>query len=89
MAPNDRGWEEIRTGIALSSIAFVAVILRFVARYVRRLQLEIDDWLSLASLVAIVAMLVELILCEYSRERKEKGGLNVYLTWRIQFQGRR
>lgn len=49
--PSSRGWQEIRVGIALTTMATVAVILRFIARYRRRLNLEIDDWFTLAALV--------------------------------------
>lgn len=63
MAPSARGWDEIKIGIALSVLATIAVVLRFVARFVRRVKLGTDDWLALASLVLITAMLIELIIC--------------------------
>ncbi|EED16368.1 integral membrane protein [Talaromyces stipitatus ATCC 10500] len=63
MAPSARGWEEIKIGIALSVLATIAVFLRFVARFVKKVKLGTDDWLALASLILISAMLIELIIC--------------------------
>ena len=51
MDPSDRGWEEIKIAIALVLLATIAVILRFVARLVRRLKFASDDWFTLAGLV--------------------------------------
>jgi hypothetical protein len=62
MAPSNEGWHEIHVGIALTVIAAVAVGLRFVARYVRKLKWELDDWFSIASLIFIVAMFIELVI---------------------------
>lgn len=64
MAPSPLGWEEIKIGIALSVISTVAVALRFVSRLVKRVELGLEDWMALASLVSIAVMLVQLILCE-------------------------
>jgi hypothetical protein len=63
MASSARGWEEIKIGIALSVLTTIAVVLRFVARLIKKVKLETDDWLALASLVLIMAMLIELIIC--------------------------
>ena len=63
MAPSERGWEEIRIGIALTVLTFIAVVLRFVARFTKKVKLGIDDWLALVSMVSIVAMSTEMILC--------------------------
>lgn len=49
--PNYRGWQEIKVGIALTTLATVAVTLRFTARFKRKLKLQIDDWFTLAALV--------------------------------------
>ena len=62
MAPSKEGWQEIRVGIGLTIITTVAVGLRFMARYVKRLPLELDDWLAIASLVFIIAMFTELVI---------------------------
>lgn len=51
--PSDKGWQEIRVGIALTVLAITAVVLRFVARIKRRLKIEIDDWFALAGLVCL------------------------------------
>ncbi|MCJ1267607.1 hypothetical protein MMC22_007493 [Lobaria immixta] len=60
--PSSRGWQEIRVGIALTAMATIAVILRFIARYRRKLNLEIDDWFTLAALILIFAMFIEIVL---------------------------
>ena len=52
MAPNNRGWHEISVSIAMVVLASIAITLRFVARFRRRLALEIDDWLALTGLVS-------------------------------------
>lgn len=62
MAPSDRGWNEIHIAIALSVITTVVVGLRFAANLVKKLRLEVDDWLAIASLIFIYGMFVELIL---------------------------
>jgi hypothetical protein len=52
--PSERGWQEIRVGIALTALATVAVALRFTARLKRKLRLAIDDWFALAGLVCLI-----------------------------------
>lgn len=58
MAPSTLGWREIKIGIVLSAIAAVAVLLRFVSRFIKKVKLGLDDWMALASLVSILAMLI-------------------------------
>ncbi|CRG90045.1 hypothetical protein PISL3812_07086 [Talaromyces islandicus] len=62
MAPSPLGWEEIKISIALSAISALAVALRFTSRLVKRAKLGLEDWIALASLVSISAMLSQLIL---------------------------
>ena len=47
----------------LVSLCLISVVLRVVARIRRRVGFGIDDYLSMVSMVLLVAMLVELILC--------------------------
>ena len=49
---------------ALVALATLSVALRFAARMKLRLNFQIDDWLCLVTLVALLGMLVELILCK-------------------------
>jgi len=61
-SPSSRGISEIRVSIALSALAAVALVLRFVARLRRTSKIELDDWFALAGLIGIGAMLIEEIL---------------------------
>ena len=45
-------------------LSLVSVVLRMFARLRRRVGFGIDDYLSVASIVLLIAMLIELILCE-------------------------
>ena len=48
----------------LVSLSLISVVLRVFARLRRRVGFGIDDYLSIVSVVLLIAMLIELILCE-------------------------
>jgi hypothetical protein len=48
----------------LVSLSLISVVLRMFARLRRRVSFGIDDYLSVMSMVLMIAMLIELILCE-------------------------
>lgn len=50
----------------LVALCLVSVVARMVARYRRRVGFGIDDYLSLVSMVLMIAMLIELVLCKSS-----------------------
>jgi len=52
-SPSSRGSSEIRVSIALSALAAVALVLRFLARLQRTSKIELDDWFALAGLVCV------------------------------------
>lgn len=60
----------------LVALCFISVVLRVVARLQRRVGFGVDDYLSVISMVLMIAMLIELGLCElffggiYSRSFK-------------------
>lgn len=54
----NKGPVVITVSVLLMSITIVAVGLRFVARFVQKLRLEWDDWLSAVGLLMIVCMCV-------------------------------
>lgn len=64
MAPSARGWEMIEIVTVLVALCFISVVLRVAARLQRRVGFGIDDYLSVLSMVLMIAMLVELGLCE-------------------------
>jgi hypothetical protein len=66
MAPSARGWQMIEIVTVLVALCFVSVVLRVVARLQRRVGFGIDDYLSVVSMVLMIAMLIELGLCELS-----------------------
>jgi hypothetical protein len=45
-------------------LSLMSVILRVLARMRRRVGFGVDDYLNIASIVLMIAMLVELILCK-------------------------
>jgi hypothetical protein len=55
----------VATVTVLVGLSITAVLLRVLARFRRRVQFGIDDYLCFASAVLLLAMLIELILCEY------------------------
>jgi len=64
MAPSHRGWQMIEIVSVLVSLSLISVVLRVFARLRRRVGFGIDDYLSIVSVVLLIAMLIELILCE-------------------------
>lgn len=72
MAPSERGWHMIQIISVLTALASVAVVLRLVARFRRRVGFGVDDYLSVISLALMIGMLIELGLCEFS-SISEKG----------------
>jgi hypothetical protein len=64
MAPSQRGWQMIEIVSVLVSLSLISVVLRMFARLRRRVGFGIDDYLSVVSIVLLIAMLIELILCE-------------------------
>lgn len=64
MAPSQRGWEMIEIVTVLVFLSLVSVVLRMFARLRRRVGFGVDDYLSSVSIVLLIAMLIELILCE-------------------------
>ena len=49
----------------LVALAMGAVILRVVARLKRRVRFAVDDYLCFFSMVILLSMLIELVLCEW------------------------
>lgn len=49
----------------LVALCLISVVARMGARYRRRVGFGIDDYLSLVSMVLMIAMLVELVLCKW------------------------
>lgn len=64
MAPSTRGWQMIEIVSVLVALCLVSVVARVVARYRRRVGFGIDDYLCLVSMVLMIAMLIELVLCK-------------------------
>lgn len=48
----------------LVALCFISVVLRVFARLRRRVGFGVDDYLSFLSMVLMIAMLIELGLCE-------------------------
>lgn len=71
MAPSARGWQMIEIVTVLVALCLISVVLRVVARMRRRVAFGVDDYLSVVSLVLMIAMLIELGLCEYSISRND------------------
>ena len=65
---NPRGAQAINVSIAVGVIASVAVLLRIVARSRSKAPLAIDDWLIVASLLPLFAMISASILSQFSTE---------------------
>lgn len=68
MSPSARGWQMIEIVTVLVSLCFISVVLRVVARLRRRVGFGVDDYLSILSMVLMIAMLIELCLCELVRD---------------------
>ncbi|KAJ5731518.1 uncharacterized protein N7483_006026 [Penicillium malachiteum] len=62
MASSARGWEMIEIVVVLVALCVICVGLRVFARLRRRVGLGIDDYLSMLSMVLMLAMLIELVL---------------------------
>ncbi|KAJ5237985.1 hypothetical protein N7489_008076 [Penicillium chrysogenum] len=62
MAPSKKGWQMIEIISVLVSLCLISVVMRVVARLHRRVRFGVDDYLSMISMVLLVAMLIELIL---------------------------
>ncbi|KAJ5698653.1 hypothetical protein N7462_000658 [Penicillium macrosclerotiorum] len=62
MALSDRGQRMIEIVSVLVALCFISVVLRVVARLRRRVELGMDDYLSMLSMVLLIAMLIELVL---------------------------
>jgi hypothetical protein len=65
MAASARGLQMIVIVSVLVALCVICVALRVVARLRRRVGFGVDDYLSILSMVLMLAMLVELILCEF------------------------
>jgi uncharacterized membrane protein len=65
MAPSKKGWQMIEIISVLVSLCLISVVMRVVARLHRRVRFGVDDYLSMISMVLLVAMLIELILCMF------------------------
>lgn len=50
--------------LVLVCLSLITVVLRMFARFRRRVGFGVDDYLSVASIVLLIGMLIELILCE-------------------------
>ena len=64
MTPSPRGWQTIEIVTVLVALCFISVVLRVVARLQRRVGFGVDDYLSVLSMVFMIAMLIELGLCK-------------------------
>ncbi|KAJ5591899.1 uncharacterized protein N7459_002268 [Penicillium hispanicum] len=62
MAASARGRQMIEIVSVLVALCLVSVVLRVVARLRRRVGFGVDDYLSILSMVLMIAMLIELIL---------------------------
>ncbi|KAJ5085275.1 hypothetical protein N7532_010046 [Penicillium argentinense] len=60
MAPSTRGWQMIEIVSVLVALCLISVVLRVVARLRRRVGFGVDDYLSIVSMVLMIAMLIEL-----------------------------
>ncbi|PYH41222.1 uncharacterized protein BP01DRAFT_306347 [Aspergillus saccharolyticus JOP 1030-1] len=60
MALTSRGREMISIVSVLVGLSFIAVILRAIARLKRRVHFGVDDFLSFASIILLLGMLIEL-----------------------------
>ena len=65
---NPRGAQAINVSIAVGVLAPVAVLLRILARSRSKAPLAIDDWLIVASLLPLFAMVSASILSQFATE---------------------
>lgn len=68
MAASARGWQMIEIVTVLVALCLISVVMRVVARLQRRVGLGVDDYLSIVSMVLMIAMLIELCLCECAHD---------------------
>jgi hypothetical protein len=66
MATSARGWQMIEIVTVLVALCLISVVMRVFARIKRRVGLGVDDYLSILSMVLMIAMLIELCLCKYA-----------------------
>lgn len=65
MVLTSRGGEIIAIVSVLVGISFIATILRAWARLKRRVPFGMDDYLCFLAMVLLIAMEIELVLCQY------------------------
>ena len=83
---NPRGAQAINVSIAVGVLAPVAVLLRIVARSKSKAPLAIDDWLIVASLLPLFAMISASILSQFTTKSprsiiKKLTALSGYSWW--------
>lgn len=66
MTVTARGKQMIAIVSVLVGVSMITVIMRVIARLKRRVKFGIDDYLCFFSMGLLLAMLIELVLCEYS-----------------------
>lgn len=71
MATSARGWKMIEIVTVLVALYLISVVMRVFARIKRRVRLGVDDYLSILSMVLMIAMLIQLGLCKYARSVSE------------------
>lgn len=71
MATSARGWKMIEIVTVLVALCLISVVMRVFARIKRRVRLGVDDYLSILSMVLMIAMLIQLGLCKYARSVSE------------------
>ncbi|KAJ5781126.1 hypothetical protein N7457_006286 [Penicillium paradoxum] len=62
MEPSRKGWHMIEIVSVLVFLCLVSVALRVIARIRRRVGFDVDDYLSIVSMVLLIGMLAELVL---------------------------
>lgn len=70
MAITSRGKSMIAIVSVLVGLSVLAVILRVFARIKRRVKLGVDDYLCFLSIVMLIAMEIELVLCKSHRVQR-------------------
>lgn len=66
---NPRGAQAVNVSIAVGVLAPVAVLLRIIARSRSKAPLAIDDWLIVASLLPLFAMICASVLSQSTTKR--------------------
>lgn len=57
----------IATVTTLVALSIVAVVLRILARNKRRVRFGMDDYLCFISVILLLAMHIELVLCKFTK----------------------